>query len=280
MPRASGFSALMVVGCSMAFPHGGANPWDGHPRLIAALQDQAQRFEHVIAANTTHHGMVRLCQRLLAMANGYDEATWGPTAADEKLAGRYGRVFLADNGSTAVEIALKMAIQAQMQWGYGQRRQFACLEGGYHGESIATLAVGDCDLYSAPFRPLMFPSLRLSTLPLRQGPDDPLWLDCGAEWPHIEAQLASQAQQLAAVVYEPVLQGAGGMRLISPDLLTRLEAGPMPTAYCSSPMKSPPVLVAAAPCSPATWPPAMARRIYVASPKVSPAVSVRCRRCC
>ena len=69
----------------------------------------------------------------------------------------------------------------------------------------------------------MFPSLRLSGLPLRQGPDDPAWLDASAEWPGIERQLHAQANELAAIVYEPVLQGAGGMRLISPDLLPRLR---------------------------------------------------------
>ena len=97
--------------------------------------------------------------------------------------------------------------------------QFACLEGGYHGETIATLAVGDCDSTAKPYRPLMFPSVRVGNLPLRYGPDDTNWLDASAEWPAIEAQLATHAQTLAAIVYEPVLQGAGGMRLISPDLL-------------------------------------------------------------
>ena len=195
----------------------------GHPRLLQALRDQAEQFEHVIAANTTHRGMVKLCQRLLAIANGHGVEQWGPDAPDAKPTGKFSRVFLADNGSTAIEIALKMAIQSQKQWGYERREQFACLQGGYHGESIATLAVGDCDIYSAPFRPLMFPSLRLDQLPLRQGPEDPLWMDCSAEWPGIEAQLASQADELAAIIYEPVLQGAGGMRLLSPDLPIRLR---------------------------------------------------------
>lgn len=195
----------------------------GHPRLLAALQAQSQSFEHVIAANTTHQGLVSLCERLLAMANGDEPRHWQAGAAAGKRQGFLSRVFLADNGSTAVEIALKMAIQAQAQWGQTRRVDFACLEGGYHGETIATLAVGDCDIYSSPFRPLMFPSLRLAGLPLRSGPDDPQWMDAGAEWPALEAQLNQQAQTLAAVVFEPVLQGAGGMRIISPDLLPRLR---------------------------------------------------------
>ena len=101
----------------------------GHPRLLQALRQQAEAFEHVISANTTHRGMVRLCQRLLAVANGYGPQHWDANAETAKLPGKFGRVFLADNGSTAVEIALKMAIQAQKQWGQEQRQQFACLEG-------------------------------------------------------------------------------------------------------------------------------------------------------
>jgi adenosylmethionine-8-amino-7-oxononanoate aminotransferase len=133
-------------------------------------------------------------------------------------------VFLADNGSTAVEIALKMALQAQAQRGQPRRTRFVALENAYHGETAATLSVGDLDLYAAPYRALCFPVGRLTGLPYRRGPDDPKWLDAGAEWPAIEAALDAQAETLAAIVYEPVLQAAGGMVFFSPDLLRRLRA--------------------------------------------------------
>lgn len=195
----------------------------GHPHLLAALHRQADAFEHVIAANTTHAGLVRLCQRLLAMANGHPAARWAADAPAGKLEGALSRVFLADNGSTAVEVALKMALQAQSQWGHPQRSEFACLQGGYHGETVGTLSVGDCAMYSQPFRSKLFPSVRLHGLPERSGEADSRWLDASAEWPAIEAQLAPHAQRLAAIVYEPVLQGAGGMRIIDPDFLRRLR---------------------------------------------------------
>jgi adenosylmethionine-8-amino-7-oxononanoate aminotransferase len=183
----------------------------GHPRLRAALVAQAESFEHVITANCTHEPLVRCCEGLLERAHeGLPERRWG-------------KVFLGDSGSTAMEIALKMALQAQVQMGRPGRTAFAGLEGGYHGETVATLSVGDCDLYSAPYKPLMFPSLLLGPLPLRTGPDDPAWMDASAEWPAIEAALDAQAATLAAVVFEPVLQGAGGMRVVSPDLLVRLR---------------------------------------------------------
>jgi adenosylmethionine-8-amino-7-oxononanoate aminotransferase len=183
----------------------------GHPRLAAALRAQLEAFEHVITANTTSAPLVRFCERILEVANG-------------RAGRRFGKVFLADNGSTAVEIALKMAVQAQAQRGQGARTRFAAFENGYHGETAATLSVGDCDLYAAPYRPLMFPVTKLRGLPYRSGPEDPRWMDASAEWPALERALDEAVGELAAVVYEPVLQAAGGMRLYSPDLLRRLRA--------------------------------------------------------
>ena len=196
----------------------------GHPRLAAALRAQQDAFEHVITANTTSAPLVRLCERLLAAANGLPPSAWGPAAPPGRRPGHFGKVFLADNGSTAVEIALKMALQAQAQRGAPQRTRFVALENAYHGETAGTLSIGDLDLYAAPYRALCFPAGRLSGLPYRRGPADPAWLDAGAEWPAIEAALDAQADTLAAIVYEPVLQAAGGMLFFSPDLLRRLRA--------------------------------------------------------
>jgi adenosylmethionine---8-amino-7-oxononanoate aminotransferase len=196
----------------------------GHPHLRAAIVDQLDRFEHVIVANTTNAGLVRLCERLLAAGNGEPSSVYAAGAPPGRSAGHFGKVFLADNGSTAVEIALKMAIQAQAQSGQPARTRFASLRNGYHGETLATLSVGDCGLYAAPYEALLFPVAKLAGLPYRSGPDDPLWLDASAEWPAIEAALEPLARELAAIVYEPVLQAAGQMQLYSPDLLRRLRA--------------------------------------------------------
>ena len=211
----------------------------GHPGVRARLQAQLDRFEHVITANTTNGPLVELCERLLRMANGAPAAAWGPARATPPAqtvtgageSGRasparapYAKVFLADNGSTAVEIAMKMALHAQALRGRPQRTRFASLAGGYHGETAATLSVGDLGLYADPYQALMFPVTKLGPLPLRRGPEDPRWLDAAPEWSALEAQLAPCAGTLAAIVYEPVLQAAGGMRLYSPDLLVRLRA--------------------------------------------------------
>ncbi len=195
----------------------------GHPRLLAALRDQAEAFEHVILANTTNEPVVRLCERLLAAANGLDVEHWGPDAPPGKnpgmQPGHFGRVFLADNGSTAVEIALKMALQAQTQRGQANRTKFAALRNGYHGETLGALSVGDLGLYSAPYKSIMFPVTMLEPLPYRSGPDDPDWMNADAQWAAIRTQLEPVAHTLAAIIYEPVLQGAGGMHVYSPRLL-------------------------------------------------------------
>lgn len=195
----------------------------GHPRLAAALRAQQDAFEHVITANTTSAPLVRFCERLLSAANGLPSSAWGPSAPPGRRLGHFGKVFLADNGSTAVEIALKMALQAQAQRGAPQRTRFVALENAYHGETAGTLSIGDLDLYAAPYRSLCFTAGRLTGLPYRSGPADPAWLDGGAEWPAIEAALDAQAPTLAAIVYEPILQAAGGMVFFSPDLLRRLR---------------------------------------------------------
>nr|MBA3710479.1 adenosylmethionine--8-amino-7-oxononanoate transaminase [Planctomycetota bacterium] len=188
----------------------------GHPRLRAALVAQAERFEHVILANTTNEPIVRLSERLCALANVASPATAG--------ARRLGKVFYADNGSTAVEVALKLALQAHAQSGRAGRTGFAALANGYHGETVGALSVGDCGAYKDTFAPLLFPCVMLGPLPYRSGAADPRWQDASHEWPAIEGQLEAAADGLAAIIYEPILQGAGGMRVYSPDLLRRLRA--------------------------------------------------------
>jgi adenosylmethionine---8-amino-7-oxononanoate aminotransferase len=203
----------------------------GHPRLKAALARQMDRFEHVILANTTHEIIVRLSERLADLSPGLS------------------RVFYAGDGSTAVEIACKMALQASRLAGRRDaarggipRARFLALENGYHGETALTLALGDLGIYKEAYREILPPVSFLRGLPYLENradptgkagagagraPEDlagnPLWSDCAAAWPALERQLEA-VPGLCAVVLEPVLQGAGGMRLYSPDLLRRLRA--------------------------------------------------------
>jgi adenosylmethionine-8-amino-7-oxononanoate aminotransferase len=181
----------------------------GHPAVTAAIRTQLDRFEHVILANTTNEPIVDVAERLLASCHRTPDP--------------FTKVFFTDNGSSGVEVALKMALHWQQLAGRTQRTRYATLENGYHGETVGALSVSDLGLYADPYKPLLFPTLVLRGLPYRRGPEDPCWLDASAEWPGLERQLDAQAGALAAVIYEPVLQGAGGMRVISPDLLPRLR---------------------------------------------------------
>ncbi|HUB06172.1 MAG TPA: aminotransferase class III-fold pyridoxal phosphate-dependent enzyme, partial [Myxococcales bacterium] len=177
----------------------------GHPRLRAALVAQAGKLEHVIAANATHETLAALTERLGRLVPGLP------------------RVFYGGDGSMAVEIALKLALHASRLAGHPERRRFAALQGGYHGETQLCLAVGDQDLYGAGLLEELPRAHRLGPLPHVVGREDPLWGDCSAQWPAIERQLEAAAPTLCSVIVEPVLQGAGEMRLYSPDLLARLR---------------------------------------------------------
>ncbi len=188
----------------------------GHPRLRAALEKQAGRYEHVILANTAQDTLVELSERLTSLS---------PSLT---------RVFYAGDGSMAVEIALKMSLHAHSLRGNRRRTQFMALENGYHGESTGALALSDLGIYKEAYAAWLPEVKMLRGLPYGEGPgaagestgEGPAaarWDDCATYWPSLEAQLDSQSETLCAVVVEPVLQGAGGMRLYSPDLLRRLR---------------------------------------------------------
>ncbi len=177
----------------------------GDPRIRAALIRQASKFEHFISANTTNEVLVELSEKLA------------------ELCPPLNKVFYGGDGSTAVEIALKLALHAQLAKGQNKRTKFIALENGYHGESGLALAVSDLGLYREPYAAVLPEPVILRGLPDVFSPEDPLWKDCGAAWAAIEAQLEAHAGTAAALIVEPVLQGAGGMRVYSPDLLRRLR---------------------------------------------------------
>ena len=191
---------------------------------MAALRAQTEAFEHVITANTTSAPLVRLCERLLAVANGLPPAAWGPTAPAGRAPGHFGKVFLADNGSTAVEIAMKMALQAQAQRGAPAARSSP-------PSRTATTARRPRRCRSAIWICTALPigrsasrCIACAACRIRSGPHDPGLAGRQRRLAAIERALDQVADTLAAVVYEPVLQAAGGMRFYSPDLLRRLRA--------------------------------------------------------
>ena len=181
----------------------------GHanPRINAALRDQLNQLEHVIFAGFTHEPAVRLSEQLVSLT---------PTGLT--------RCFFADNGSAAVEVALKMSFHYWRNRGRPRKTRFITLANSYHGETLGALAVGNVDLYKSLYKPLLMDVL---TAP---SPDCYL-RDAGESWEHysvrqfdhMERMLAASADEVAAVIVEPLVQCAGGMRMYHPEYLARLR---------------------------------------------------------
>jgi len=176
-----------------------------HPRLKKALSTQMEKFEHVILANTTNETIVALSEKLVQLTNSLN------------------KVFYASDGSSAIEIAMKMSLSSRKNQGDHKRQNFIALENSYHGETLFTLAVSDVDLYKNPYESLLPPVKFIKNIPYVNSTSDPLWQDCSSIWQSIELQLNQHAETTTAIIFEPILQGAGGMKIYSQDFLKRLS---------------------------------------------------------
>ena len=176
-----------------------------HPVLDEALREQLGRMAHVMFGGLTHEPAVRLAQRLVEIA---------PAGLQ--------RVFFADSGSVAVEVAIKMALQYQRAIGQPRRRRLLTVRGGYHGDTFGAMAV--CDPVGGMHR--LFTGVLPEHL-FAERPPDGFHAPCDERWDEWAAQVralaGAHAQELAAVIVEPVVQGAGGMRIHSPACLTLLR---------------------------------------------------------
>ena len=167
-----------------------------HPHIVGAITDQVERLSHVMLGGLTHEPAERLAARLAALTPGDLEY-----------------VFFCESGSVSVEIAMKMAVQSWINRGIHGRTRFVCFRGGYHGDTIATMSV--CDPEEGMH------SLFAGSLPQQIVADLPEDADSAARF---EALLDAHAGDIAGVVTEPLVQGAGGMRFFSPETLRRIRA--------------------------------------------------------
>jgi adenosylmethionine-8-amino-7-oxononanoate aminotransferase len=169
----------------------------GHPRLREAIARQSERMMHSTLAAATHEPASRLAAELVAIA-------------PEGLT----RVFYSDNGSTAVEVALKIAFQYWQQNGRPERRRFLALPGGYHGDTLGAMSAGDVDEFTRIFRPLLFDVRR---------PPDAVNHQWEPVFERLFALLREGVDEIAAVIVEPMVQGAAGMRTYPAGLLAALR---------------------------------------------------------
>lgn len=176
-----------------------------HPYINAALRDQLDSLEHVMLAGFTHAPVIELAERLAALAPG-----------------KLGHAFFASDGASAAEIALKMAFHYWGNRGHVGKRRFVSLQGGYHGETIGALGVTDVQIFRDAYAPLLTRSL-VAPFPARFDDDHRFGGAAGAiqAAQALEALLAQHHAEIAALIVEPLVQGASGMRFCHPEYLRR-----------------------------------------------------------
>lgn len=161
-----------------------------HPKIAAAIHEQAQKLEHVIFSGFTHEPAVRLAEVLLN--------------ATTQRGGKYSKVFYSDNGSTAVEAALKMAYQFYQNRREKTRQKFIALKHSYHGDTLGAMAVSEPEGFHQIFRKIL-PRVE--------------FVDAG-DLDQLERLLSDEPGDYAAFIFEPMIQGAGGMRVYDAKYLS------------------------------------------------------------
>lgn len=170
--------------------------------VIQAIKAQLDCFDHVMAAQTTHTQLVQLTEQLAALS-GLPYA------------------HFASDGSSAVEIALKLTLHARKIQGYADKTQFLSLKNAYHGETFGCLSVSDLGRFKAPYESHCFQTAWLD-VPYTAGLSDPSSHDASPVWDALYTQLEALKPSLNAIIVEPLVQGAAGMRTYSLDFLNRL----------------------------------------------------------
>ncbi|MBD8898038.1 adenosylmethionine--8-amino-7-oxononanoate transaminase [Rhodanobacter sp. DHG33] len=182
----------------------------GHanPRIAAALAEQARTLEHVIFAGFTHPPAIELAEELVRIT---------PSGLD--------KVFFADNGSAAIEVALKMSFHYWLNQGHGEKTRFIALTGSYHGETLGALSVSDVALYRKTYAPLLLTPILAPSPDAYEGePGEAPAQVAVRRLAELRTLLERHAHETCAVIVEPLVQCAGGMRMYHPDYLAGLRA--------------------------------------------------------
>jgi adenosylmethionine---8-amino-7-oxononanoate aminotransferase len=163
-----------------------------HPYIAEKIYEQALKLEHIIFAGFTHQPAIELAEKLLP-----------------ELPGKFSKVFYSDNGSTATEVAIKMALQFWWNQGFGNRKKIIAFNNGYHGDTFGAMSVSDRSIFTLAFHDLLF---------------EVVFIDIPTEenLPELKKTIDAYGADVAAFIYEPLVQGAGGMKMYAPSLLNEL----------------------------------------------------------
>ncbi len=178
----------------------------GHPYIKAKVIEQINKFEHVMLANTINEKIIELSEKLTGKTKNLN------------------KIFYAGDGSCAVEIALKMSLHSRKIKAQKHKNKFIAFENGYHGETMGALSVSDLGIYKNPYKDLLFDVYMVQNIPYINSKDNPLWDDCSVQWKLIEEKLEKIKNDVTAIIFEPIVQGAGGMKIYSKDLLVKLKS--------------------------------------------------------
>lgn len=178
-----------------------------HPKIMAAIEQQTHRIDHVLLAGCTHEPAEKLAEGL-----------------GHVLPSNLARIFFSDDGSTAVEVALKMAVQFWRNSGRPEKRKIVALENGYHGDTVGAMSVGDDSVFTEAFGSMLFPVERAHSAYCHHCPvgkrRETCQVDCAD---HLARILEKEHDQIAAVIVEPLVQGASGMIVHPVEFLQKVR---------------------------------------------------------
>ncbi|MGH9734305.1 MAG: adenosylmethionine--8-amino-7-oxononanoate transaminase [Candidatus Acidiferrales bacterium] len=178
-----------------------------HPRIMRAIADQTRKLDHVLLAGFSHEPAQELSQRLRKF-----------------LPPSLTHLFLSDDGSTAVEVALKMAVQYWQNVGRAEKKTIVALERAYHGDTVGAMSVGDDSDFTDHFQPMRFPVHRVHAAYCYRCPVGKTRATCDIDCiEQLRALLERESRTIAAVIVEPLLQGAGGMIVHPVEFLQRVR---------------------------------------------------------
>lgn len=176
-------------------------------RLNAALLEQAKKIEHILLAGFSHKPAIELAEKLIEIS-----------------APSFTKVFYSDNGSTAVEVALKMAYQYWYQTGHPEKQKFVAMSDSYHGDTLGSVSVGGISLYKKIFKPMVFDTIQVPAPYCYRCPKNCKQGSCSIECiEYVEETFKKHHKEIAAMIVEPLVQGAAGMRIYPPKYLKKVR---------------------------------------------------------